>query len=394
MKNKSNVKRGFTLVELLIVVLIVGILVSVALPLYQNAVDKSRWAKLLSPSRAIANAEEAILMSNGTYTVNKEDLVVSLPNDGEYTYTLYTTENGDDGNFVRLESNKLEDVRLARYYAQDEAFSNQLYCEAKTTNARAKKLCGKLLQGQEFMNVDGGYKAYLLSGEVGQAACEAADRLWSTLSSTCYKDEQDRCTSNGMNMVGTGPDAFCGWSTGNGKTINEGGECRAVSSQDCKDSIVNNGGTCRSLSTALNGCYQSRINTGGQCIAEGDENGCRKVKLYGGKCIGSATSVCKEVEIYKDGICEGNAWRSCYGVEVHDGGKCVGKAELACTSSQFYAGGICEGWKSGACGGRSTFATGAVCIAYVDGACNGDYSQGGCCVADGGTCPEGTACQN
>ena len=74
---KIQSKRGFTLVELLVVVLIIGVLASVALPLYQNAVDKSRWARLVSPARSIANAEEALHMSQGKYTAEKDDLVVS-----------------------------------------------------------------------------------------------------------------------------------------------------------------------------------------------------------------------------------------------------------------------------------------------------------------------------
>ena len=77
MQNKSLVKRGFTLAEILIAVLIIGVLASIAVPMYQNSIDKSRWAKLISPSKTIANAEEVILMSNGAYTVNKDDLAVS-----------------------------------------------------------------------------------------------------------------------------------------------------------------------------------------------------------------------------------------------------------------------------------------------------------------------------
>jgi len=88
-------QQGFTLIELLVVVLIIGILASVALPQYTKAVWKSRAAELRSVTRALATAQEAYFLANGTYpkSFDELDLDINLPKKGRNSPCGLTTQD-------------------------------------------------------------------------------------------------------------------------------------------------------------------------------------------------------------------------------------------------------------------------------------------------------------
>ena len=74
-KDKS---KGFTLLELLVVVLIIGILTAIALPQYKLAVAKSKFATLKNKVKTLYEAEHRYYLIHNGYTFSKDNLDIDI----------------------------------------------------------------------------------------------------------------------------------------------------------------------------------------------------------------------------------------------------------------------------------------------------------------------------
>ena len=88
MRHSIRASRGFTLIELMIVVAVIGILAAIAYPSYQNQIRKSNRAAAQAVMMDAANKQQLYLSSQREYADTLAKLSVTPPTDVSRWYDI------------------------------------------------------------------------------------------------------------------------------------------------------------------------------------------------------------------------------------------------------------------------------------------------------------------
>ncbi len=96
---ESTRRRGFTLVELAVVIVIIGVLAAFGVPRFLQSVEKSKASEAFNYLSAVQSAQERYIAQNGKYATNVTDLDLNLPAPAYFDNpNTITAESNSAGN--------------------------------------------------------------------------------------------------------------------------------------------------------------------------------------------------------------------------------------------------------------------------------------------------------
>ena len=361
--------KGFTLIELLVVVLIIGVLAAIALPMYQKAVLKSRFAALMPIGKSLSDSNEAYYLEHNAYASDPQDLLVQGQEEyGDDTEVALINERGL-AYVVAYNEDRLPGNKYAAFQKHSENFAGTTICEA--ADDAAGQICEAF--GGTLMEEGGltkGWSAYLLTG----------DATGSSFPSFC--PEHAVCDNNAQVLECTDDyhGANCDETCEEGYSYNGSACCPA-------NSTCNNSGS-------VTGCAPGYYISGNECVAQATRTeacsystSCRNLNYTGGSgsmCIagsdggyGIGYGTCSNSTFSASGV-------NCYGYHAYGcskttytgvGSYCRTDYWFGCAGSTFYGGTYCTA-NSDTQGCKDT-----IYLPNKDGVL-------GCC--NGSTCPVGS----
>ena len=149
-KNKNKRQKGYTLMEILIVVVIIGAMGYFSIPMYNKIINKADVSDALHNIDMFSGAQAKYFIENGRYTSNLSTLETPLKGEkAEIDTTRFNYYAGDpreDNYCIYSESNTKKYTLARNYRTNSEIFCEGSDCgkiESFVKEGNFKDLCGK-----------------------------------------------------------------------------------------------------------------------------------------------------------------------------------------------------------------------------------------------------------
>lgn len=111
----KSLKKGFTLVELMVVIVIIGILAALAIPRFLGATNKTKAAEFKPVLKQIYTLQEAYKQEKDAYSNDADgsDIGFDKPDSVSARFSYGVSSTGTRIGFANTKANKIKDVTNA-----------------------------------------------------------------------------------------------------------------------------------------------------------------------------------------------------------------------------------------------------------------------------------------
>lgn len=103
---EKNIHNGFTLIEMLIVVIIIGIFMAISMPLLLKTIEAGKVGEAKSNLILIRTSQKDYYLDNGVFTSNLSQLNIENPNNITANYFNYSINSANSTDFLATAARK------------------------------------------------------------------------------------------------------------------------------------------------------------------------------------------------------------------------------------------------------------------------------------------------